>query len=125
MRTFAATLRRTVARSDRRSVARGLHAVAGAIGRRARRDGQQVLHGLPQRRANARRTSCSRIRTSRIPAADRAKWEAVLHKLSAGLMPPPGEPRPSDDDIASFVSYLETTLDADRGPSRPARPCAG
>ena len=46
------------------------------------------------------------------PAADRAKWEAVLHKLSAGLMPPPGQPRPSDEDIASFVSYLETNLDA-------------
>ena len=24
------------------------------------------------------------------PAAERAKWEAVVHKLSAGLMPPPG-----------------------------------
>ena len=46
------------------------------------------------------------------PAADRAKWEAVVHKLSAGLMPPPGEPRPSDDAIAGLLSYLETTLDA-------------
>src|SRR5262249_13557543 len=29
------------------------------------------------------------------PAAQRAKWEKVIHKLEAGLMPPPGEPRPT------------------------------
>ncbi len=46
------------------------------------------------------------------PAAQRAKWEKVIHKLTAGLMPPPGEPRPSNETIASLVSYLETTLDA-------------
>lgn len=44
--------------------------------------------------------------------ADRAKWEKVLHKLNAGLMPPPGEPRPADDAVASLAAYLETTLDA-------------
>jgi hypothetical protein len=46
------------------------------------------------------------------PAAQRAKWEKVIHKLDAGLMPPPGEPRPSDGALGSLVSYLETTLDA-------------
>ncbi len=46
------------------------------------------------------------------PAAQRAKWEKVIHKLDAGLMPPPGEPRPSNEAIASLVSYLETNLDA-------------
>jgi cytochrome c5 len=46
------------------------------------------------------------------PAAQRAKWEAVVHKLSAGLMPPPGQPRPSDEAVTSLVSYLTTTLDA-------------
>ncbi len=46
------------------------------------------------------------------PAAQRAQWEKVVHKLSAGLMPPPGEPRPDDQTVASLVSYLETTLDA-------------
>jgi len=45
------------------------------------------------------------------PVAQRAKWEKVIHKLSAGLMPPPGEPRPSNEAVASLVSYLETTLD--------------
>ena len=42
------------------------------------------------------------------PAAQRAKWEKVIHKLEAGLMPPPGEPRPNDQAVASLVSYLET-----------------
>jgi len=46
------------------------------------------------------------------PDAQRAKWEKVIHKLKAGLMPPPGEPRPGDETVASLVSYLETTLDA-------------
>jgi mono/diheme cytochrome c family protein len=54
------------------------------------------------------------------PAAQRAKWEKVIHKLSAGLMPPPGEPRPSGEAVASLVSYLATSLDA-----TAARPSAG
>jgi hypothetical protein len=45
------------------------------------------------------------------PAAQRAKWEKVIHKLQAGLMPPPGEARPSQETVASLVSYLESTLD--------------
>jgi mono/diheme cytochrome c family protein len=46
------------------------------------------------------------------PAAQRAKWEKVIRKLNAGLMPPPGEPRPSNEIVTSLVSYLETNLDA-------------
>jgi mono/diheme cytochrome c family protein len=46
------------------------------------------------------------------PAAQRAKWEKVIHKLKAGLMPPPGERRPNDQAVTSLVSYLETSLDA-------------
>jgi mono/diheme cytochrome c family protein len=45
------------------------------------------------------------------PVAQRAKWEKVIHKLNAGLMPPPGEPRPSTEAVASLVSYLEDSLD--------------
>src|SRR5688500_4514016 len=37
-------------------------------------------------------------------AAQRAKWEAVVHKLQAGLMPPPGEPRPDDEAVAHLVT---------------------
>jgi mono/diheme cytochrome c family protein len=43
--------------------------------------------------------------------ADRATWEKVIHKLNAGLMPPPGEPRPGDEAVASLATYLESTLD--------------
>ncbi|MGD8809112.1 MAG: DUF1592 domain-containing protein, partial [Gammaproteobacteria bacterium] len=46
------------------------------------------------------------------PAAQREIWEKVVHKLDAGLMPPPGEARPGDEAVASLVSYLETSLDA-------------
>jgi mono/diheme cytochrome c family protein len=46
------------------------------------------------------------------PGGERAKWEKVIHKLEAGLMPPPGEPRPSKEAVTSLVSYLETSLDA-------------
>ena len=52
------------------------------------------------------------------PAAQRAQWEKVVHKLRAGLMPPPGEPRPSNEAVASLASYLETSLDATA--SKPA-----
>ncbi|HEU4620183.1 MAG TPA: DUF1592 domain-containing protein [Gammaproteobacteria bacterium] len=51
-------------------------------------------------------------------ASHRATWEKVIHKLQAGLMPPPGGPRPSQEEIASLVSYLETSLDAT--PAEPA-----
>ncbi|MEO8467069.1 MAG: DUF1592 domain-containing protein [Gammaproteobacteria bacterium] len=44
-------------------------------------------------------------------SAQRAQWEKVVHKLKAGLMPPPGEPRPSNEVVANLVSYLETSLD--------------
>ena len=54
------------------------------------------------------------------PVAQRATWEKVIHQLEAGLMPPPGEPRPSDHAVASLVSYLETSLDA-----QAVRPCGG
>ncbi|HEY8518788.1 MAG TPA: DUF1592 domain-containing protein [Gammaproteobacteria bacterium] len=44
-------------------------------------------------------------------AADPAKWEKVIRKLGAGLMPPPGEPRPDREDAEALVAYLETSLD--------------
>jgi Protein of unknown function (DUF1592)/Protein of unknown function (DUF1588)/Protein of unknown function (DUF1585)/Protein of unknown function (DUF1587)/Protein of unknown function (DUF1595)/Planctomycete cytochrome C len=50
------------------------------------------------------------------PTAQRAKWEKVIHKLEAGLMPPPGEPRPSNQVVASLVSYLEAALYAPEPP---------
>ncbi len=38
-------------------------------------------------------------------------WETAIKKLRAGLMPPPGKPRPDHAAVASMVSWLENTLD--------------
>src|SRR5690349_23351862 len=40
-------------------------------------------------------------------AADAVVWEKAIRKLRGHLMPPPGEPRPSDARIDTFVSWLE------------------
>jgi hypothetical protein len=44
--------------------------------------------------------------------ANAAVWEKVIRKLSGGLMPPPGEPRPDADRLHTFVGFLENSLDA-------------
>lgn len=41
-----------------------------------------------------------------------AEWEKVVLKLRAGMMPPPGEERPSRQDTAAVVQWLEARLDA-------------
>jgi len=38
-------------------------------------------------------------------------WEKIIRKLRGGMMPPTGRPRPANDDIHKFVSWLETSLD--------------
>jgi mono/diheme cytochrome c family protein len=38
-------------------------------------------------------------------------WEKALRKLRGRLMPPPGNKQPSQQDIDSFVSWMENTLD--------------
>src|SRR5262245_6095316 len=45
-------------------------------------------------------------------AADAAVWETAIRKLRGHLMPPPGEPRPSDARVDTFVTWLEQSLDA-------------
>ncbi|MGH9784752.1 MAG: DUF1587 domain-containing protein, partial [Terriglobia bacterium] len=39
-------------------------------------------------------------------------WEKVVKKLRARAMPPQGMPRPDEATYASFVGYLETSLNA-------------
>jgi len=39
-------------------------------------------------------------------------WEAAIKKLKSGLMPPPGQKQPDHKTVTSFVSFLETSLDA-------------
>ena len=41
--------------------------------------------------------------------------ERMIRKLQAGLMPPPGVPRPAPDTYATLISSLETTVDAAAG----------
>jgi hypothetical protein len=38
-------------------------------------------------------------------------WEKVIRKVRAGMMPPPGMPRPDKPALDSFVGYFETSLD--------------
>jgi mono/diheme cytochrome c family protein len=57
------------------------------------------------------------------PAANVEVWEKVTRKLRAGLMPPPGSPRPAPAVLDAFAGWLEGELDraAARSPN-PGRP---
>src|SRR6187399_916119 len=51
------------------------------------------------------------------PAANAEIWEKALRKLRGRLMPPPGNPQPSQKDIDAFVAWMETSLDSNtKGP---------
>ena len=45
------------------------------------------------------------------PGADPARWETVVRKLRAGVMPPPGLPRPDASAYRSLISTIEQALD--------------
>ena len=54
---------------------------------------------------------------------DRDRWEQVAQKLRAGEMPPKGMPRPTGDQIAAVVNWVESSyarIDRD-APSDPGR----
>jgi mono/diheme cytochrome c family protein len=58
-------------------------------------------------------------------AADDARtWEKALRKLRGHLMPPPGNPQPPPQDVDSFVTWMENTLDS-QSKSPKAGPTAG
>ena len=42
---------------------------------------------------------------------DAGIWEKVVRKLHAGMMPPPGRPRPDPPTYVGFASWLEAELD--------------
>jgi hypothetical protein len=50
---------------------------------------------------------------------DAAVWEKVIRKLSAGMMPPPGNERPGEKQLQALMGELATTLDA-HAAARPA-----
>src|SRR6516164_4626321 len=54
-------------------------------------------------------------------AADAATWEKVLKKLRGRLMPPPGLPQPTQQDIDSFTAYMEDALDTQSKQAQAAR----
>ncbi len=55
-------------------------------------------------------------------AADGDAWERVVRKMRAGLMPPPGMPRPDRASHDAFVAWLEDELDrASRANPNPGR----
>src|SRR6187549_2716845 len=45
------------------------------------------------------------------PEKNAVVWERAIRKLRAGMMPPPGAPRPAVADAQALAAYLETTLD--------------
>jgi hypothetical protein len=56
-------------------------------------------------------------------AADAVVWETAIRKLRGHLMPPPGEPRPSEARVDAFVRWLEESLDtAARAAPNPGAP---
>jgi hypothetical protein len=48
-------------------------------------------------------------------ATDAEVWEKAVRKLRGRLMPPPGNPQPSQERIDSFVHWMEAQLDAAAG----------
>ncbi|MDE2676985.1 MAG: DUF1592 domain-containing protein [Gemmatimonadota bacterium] len=46
------------------------------------------------------------------PAANAPIAEKMIRKLRAGMMPPPGQARPPEDEVIAFVMGLEEKLDA-------------
>jgi mono/diheme cytochrome c family protein len=55
--------------------------------------------------------------------ADAEIWEKAIRKLNGGFMPPPGEPRPSADQLEELIGWLESTQDeAARDNPQPGAP---
>jgi len=51
------------------------------------------------------------------PAENAQIWEKALRKLHGRLMPPPGNKQPSQNEIDSFVTWMENALDSSaKGP---------
>jgi hypothetical protein len=45
------------------------------------------------------------------PERNAEEAEKIIRKLRAGMMPPPGRPRPSDAELSALAESLETSLD--------------
>jgi hypothetical protein len=52
-------------------------------------------------------------------AAHRDTWELVVHKLTAGEMPPKGLPRPKEAEKQAFLAYLQAEFDREDQAAQP------
>jgi hypothetical protein len=43
--------------------------------------------------------------------AEAETWERVVRRMRGRLMPPPGEPRPANEELDSFVQWIESRID--------------
>ena len=60
-----------------------------------------------------------------VAANDAQIWEKALRKLRGHQMPPPGSPQPKQEDVDSFVVWMENTLDSHDGDTHAEGPTAG
>jgi mono/diheme cytochrome c family protein len=54
--------------------------------------------------------------------SDTHRWAEVLEKINSGEMPPAKEPRPTQNEIAAFVTFLDARLKEGRAARMAARP---
>src|SRR5580698_10431662 len=50
---------------------------------------------------------------------DRAAWEKITHKISAGEMPPAGIPRPPQDQLTALVNFIKGEFDKADASAKP------
>jgi hypothetical protein len=67
---------------------------------------------------SARKLALDTLDVMRVDRDARA-WELVARKLRAGMMPPPGMPRPDRATFDSLISWLESELDRTATPYTP------
>ena len=53
---------------------------------------------------------------------DAQRWAEVVEKINGGEMPPKNEPKPTQDEIAAFVSAIDTRIKEGRAARMAARP---
>jgi mono/diheme cytochrome c family protein len=101
---------------------RYLWLLAAAVASAAVASGQQGTPATPQAVMNKYCITChsAKLHTGGLSLQDAdlndvpsaaETWEKVIRKLRTGSMPPQGMPRPDAATVASFASFLETSLD--------------
>jgi mono/diheme cytochrome c family protein len=76
-------------------------------------------HGPQDEQGQLRIDRLSRDFTS---AADAHRWAEVVERVNSGEMPPQPEPRPTQDEIATFVTDLDALITEGRAARMAARP---